>query len=197
MRKKLLLVSLSLVLALIGMMPATAALAKPAIGVVATGFVTEIQTTGENVVPIGNWGWKVTDRTVKGVFNGPEIVDEFTFTYNAIVDLTQAGMLWGTLSTGDYTLNVFGRSESAYFYGWYDEAAGIPLYGLDVSGSWNARCGAVGGGQFTASLVFIPSADGAHIEYIIPPLSPITLTGKLTPVNWWWYFWRWFWGGRH
>jgi hypothetical protein len=205
MRRKLLLFGLSLILVLVSMMPATAVLAKPATQVVASGYVAGIDlTTEENVVPIGDWGWRVTNRSLVGTLLGPEISDDFIFTYNAIVDLTQKGSLYGTLSTSEYTLSVYGKSDSYYFIGWFlepglspDYPYGIPILGLDVHGSWVATSGATGGGQFAASLTFIPSADGAHIEVIDPYNSPITLTGKFTPIkhNWWWW-WSWLWG-RH
>jgi len=194
MRRKIALVGLVLALVLTGVMPAAAVEAKgikPVTGVVASGFITQIDpTTTENVVPLGKtqWGWKVTGRSVNGVFTGPEINDSFTFTYNAIVDLTQAGTLWGKLKTSDYTLDVFGKSGSAYFVGMYGE---YPLYGVDIKGTWSAAFGAVGGGEFTGSLVFIPSADGAHIAAIIPDYSPITLTGVFVDKTW---SWNWWWG---
>jgi hypothetical protein len=195
MKRKIVLVGLALALILTCVMPAAGVAAKgnqPATGVVATGFITQIDpTTTENVVPLGTpqWGWKVTGRSVNGIFAGPQINDSFTFTYNAIVDLTQAGTLWGTLKTADYTLNVLGKSGSAYFVGMYGE---YPLFGVDITGKWSAARGAVGGGDFTGSLVFIPSPDGAHIAAIIPDYSPITLTGvfvdKTGGWNWWWHW---------
>ena len=203
MKRKVALIGLVLALVLTGLMPAAGVEAKgiqPVTGVVASGFLTNIDpTTTENVAPLGKpqWGWKVTGRSVDGVFTGPEINDAFTFTYNAIVNLQQAGTLWGTLNTPDYTLDVYGQSGSYYLVGWY--AKDVPILGIDVSGTWRVRSGAVGGGEFTATLVFIPTPDQAHIAYIIPGASPITLTGVFVDKTWNWNWWWWglFNRGRH
>ena len=180
MKKKLALILLTLVLVLTGLMPAAIAAAKPGTAVVASGFITYIAPTelGEMVNPAGDSGrWRVANRTVGGVFSGPDIAGDFTFTYKANVAVSQAGNLHGVLTAGQYTLNVDGKTQAAVFVGWY--VPGIPLYQIQISGKWTALDGGKGNGDFTASILFIPSPDGAHIAYIIPPSSPITLTGSL------------------
>ena len=186
MKNKLALILLTLLLVLTGLMPATIAAAKPGTAVVASGVITYIAPTalGEMVNPAGDSGrWRVANRTVGGLFFGPDIAGYFTFTYKANVAASQAGNLHGVLTAGQYVLNVEGKTGAAI--GPIDTIdlgppyGEVPLYKIEISGQWTVLAGGKGNGDFTATIVFVPSPDGAHIALIIPPSSPITLTGSL------------------
>ncbi|MDD5038501.1 MAG: hypothetical protein PHN78_04210 [Dehalococcoidales bacterium] len=181
MKRKGALVILALALALASLVPAMTVLAKPGSEVVAQGNITYVAPTelGEMVYAAGDSGrWRVVDRAVGGIFNGPGIVGDFAFTYKANVAASQAGKLHGTLNAAQYVINVNGTAEAATFFGYYGP---YPLYEIKLGGNWTVLDGAKGNGDFTANIVFIPSADGAHIAFIIPEYSVITLTGSLVP----------------
>ena len=102
MRKRLLIISLVLVLALTVLSPA-AALAWGEFNAPfnCEGVIDEIEPTiiGENVFPLPDGTWWVDDREIWGNFDSGDVIGSFTLTYDAIIDSpwTQVGTFWGTI----------------------------------------------------------------------------------------------------
>ncbi len=172
--KKKLLISLALALLLTTLMPAAVSAAQPPPKLVdfnAVGDITYI--TGGDVLPAGKSGrWRVIERELGGELYG-DITGPYALTYKANVELaTQAGNLHGTLTTGQYSINVNGKIEPLSFYGWYGP---YPLYYLEINGNWTFTDGAQGNGDFIAYAVFIPDEYG-HVLYILD--SGFVMTGK-------------------
>jgi hypothetical protein len=140
----------------------------------AVGTIASI--TPGDVFPAGDSGrWVVAERQITGTLGGG-IDGDFTLTYKANVEsvLTQAGNLHGTLSVGDYVLNVTGKLPALSFFGWYVQDV-IPLYKMDITGKWTLQSGSQGNGDFSATVIFIPTPDG-HVYAIVN--SYISLTGN-------------------
>ena len=171
MGKKLLLISLVLALVLITATPTTAMAAKPT-DFNASGAITYIELGG-SVFPAGDSGrWRVVSRYLEGTFlPGGDINGDFTFTYKANVDSTQAGNLHGTLEVESYLLKVNGKVQPLEI----DPIYGLPK--LTISGRWTFTDGARGQGDFDASLIFIPS--GEHVGMVVA--GAFDMTGKWQP----------------
>jgi hypothetical protein len=180
MKRKLLLISLAVVMALAFLMPTTALAAPPKFS--ASGTLTWISTgTVWPVIP-GNtgFGWyNVKDRVVSGTLSG-DIQGDFTLTYDGLFFVpTQDGTLSGILSTAEgYQFNVAGGTK---FLG-FDATTGAPE--LEINGTWNGD--KVGNrnvnkqyknysGTFDGWVIFVPTPD-YHVKYIIA--SSFTMTGN-------------------
>lgn len=195
MKKKVVLILLTLVLVLAFSMP-TVALAKAPVALNANGVIASIDEG--TVFPAGNSGrYVVASRTILGTLTG-DINGDFTLNYKANVELaTQAGNLHGTLQTASTSLEVNGTIQPLqlyygniyYFYGWYyssnfgwvrlyyvPDVGVVPLFYLEINGHWTALDGAKGNGDFTASVIFVPTPDG-HVAFVVPG-SQLTMTGK-------------------
>jgi hypothetical protein len=177
MKRRILLISLALVLIMTVLAPATALAAKPQ-PFYAAGVISEIEDTeiGDNVFPAGNSGrWRVVDREIAGSLSG-DINDSFLMTYRANIEneLTQAGNLQGTLVAGDDSFNVNGKILPL-------ELVTVPLpFGvfnlpkLTISGHWSLA-GTRGSGEFYGWVIFIPDAAG-HVDTIVA--SSFVMDGK-------------------
>ena len=180
MKKRSLFVSLVLISVLTALMPTAALAAKPTkfVDFNASGVITYI--TGGDVLPAGDSGrWRVIERELDGQLSG-DINGSFALAYKANVELaTQAGNLQGTLVADQYSIKVNGTIQPLEFYGWYiDPVYGIPLYYLEINGSWTFADGAQGNGDFAAYAIFIPTPDG-HVYAIVA--SGFDMTGKWKP----------------
>lgn len=200
MKKKLLFISLALVLALAVLIPGVALAAKP-VPFSASGTITYISPG--NVLPAGESGrWVVVERDIEGTLSG-DISGAFTFSYKANVELaTQAGNLHGTLTMddGSYILKVNGEieplemapipgavtlTEDWYFpFPPYFLPAGTTLPDgtlmpkLTLNGRWTFIEGAKGNGNFEAWAQFTTNLEG-HVNAIY--FSAFDLTGKWQP----------------
>lgn len=195
MKKRLLSISLVLVSVLTALMPTAVLAAKP-VEFKATGNIAYI--TEGDVLPAGNSGqWRVIERELGGTLSG-DINGAFTLNYKANVELaTQAGNLHGTLQAGSQVLEVNGKIEplkpyhgNAFYFVmeyvdpvfglvriYYVPGVGyVPLFDLEINGHWTSVSGANGNGDFTASVIFIPTPEG-HVAYVLP-VSQVNLTGK-------------------
>jgi len=170
-KKKLLFISLALVLVLGALIPAVALAAKP-VEFNASGNITYIELGG-SVFPAGESGrWVVASRYLDGTFLSGDVNGDFTLTYKANVDSEQAGNLHGLLEVGAYTLRVNGTIEPlemVYFEPWDTY---LPM--LTISGHWTFIEGAQGQGDFDAWLIFIPF--GEHVGMVVA--GEFTMTGK-------------------
>jgi hypothetical protein len=194
-KKKLLFIGLVTMLVLAFSMP-SAALAKAPAAINAGGVITSIDDG--TVFPAGNSGrYVVAARTITGTLAG-DISGDFTLNYKANVELaTQAGNLHGTLVAGSQVLEVNGNIQPLQAYAgnlytflgvftvpgfgplpfYYVPGVGAtPLFDLEISGHWTATSGAKGNGNFTASVIFIPTADG-HVAFVVPG-SQLSMSGK-------------------
>jgi len=170
MKRRLLLISLVLVLILTALVPATALAARPQ-SFYTAGEITYV-SPGE-VLPAGESGrWRVIERELRGELLSEDISGPFTMTYKANVELaTQAGNLHGTLETGDYTFRVNGKVQPLEIV---PIAPGIYLPKLTINGNWTLGDGARGNGEFDAWVIFIP--EGGHVGTIVA--SSFTMDGK-------------------
>lgn len=178
MKKRLLLISLMLVL-LTALMPATALAAKPP-PLSAAGEINYIEATviGDNVFPAGNSGrWRVVSREMGGELSG-DINGSFLLTYKANIESTetQAGNLHGDLEVGSYVFKVNGKIQPLELVGIIEIAPGFyaPKLKLAINGHWSLS-GGQGNGDFDAWVVFIPDASG-HVASILA--SSFTMDGK-------------------
>ncbi|MFH0913751.1 MAG: hypothetical protein V1849_00485 [Chloroflexota bacterium] len=165
--KRMLLVSLVLVLVGTVFLPGAALAALPE-DFSASGTISAISDPVEFAA--GKSGrFVVEERTVTGALSG-DVGGDFALTYRANVELaTQAGNLHGTLSVGSYVFRVQGKIEPLGF---------VPAPVLTISGQWTLIEGARGQGNFDAWAVFVPDAQG-HVVFILA--SSITMTGQWQP----------------
>lgn len=166
MKRRLLFVSLALVLMLMALAP-TALAAKPQ-PFYAAGVITGIEDTviGDNAFPAGDSGrWRVVDRQIEGELLSGDITGSFLMTYKADVELvTQAGNLHGTLETGGYTFRVNGKIQPLEMV---PSPLGVDLPKLTISGHWSLVAGSgPGQGNFDAWVIFIPDEYG-HVVAIV------------------------------
>jgi len=174
MKRKLLFISLTLVLVLTTLMPATTLAAKPAyFG--AVGIVTYISPG--TVHPAGESGrWVVDERELGGTFLSGDIDGDFTMNYKANVELsTQAGNIHGTLKAGPYVLKLNGKIQPLEMV---PTPFGVDLPRLTIKGYWTFTNGEQGGGNFDTWVIFIPTPEG-HVSNIVA--SAINLTGNWQP----------------
>ena len=185
MKKRLLSISLALVLLLTALIPASALAAKP-VSFDASGTITDI--SAGDVFPAGKSGrWVVAERELMGTLSG-DISGEFTMTYKANVESveTQAGNLHGTITVGSYVLKVNGKIEPLTQVGfvYWEIAPGywtwMPKLKLTLSGHGTFIEGTQGNGDFSAEVVFVPTLDG-HVDTIFPDESTLTISGKWQP----------------
>ncbi|MFH1647080.1 MAG: hypothetical protein ABID71_05310 [Chloroflexota bacterium] len=173
MKKRTLLFSLGLVLALTVLVPTAALAAKPQ-PFYAAGVISGIEDTvvGENAFPAGNSGrWRVVDREITGQLSG-DINDGFVLAYKANVELaTQAGNLHGTLEAGGYSFKVNGKIQPLEMV---PTPLGFDLPRLTITGHWSRTAGP-GQGDFEAWVVFIPD-DYGHVVMIVA--SSFVMEGK-------------------
>jgi len=169
--KKILFISLALVIALTVFMPAPALAAKP-VPFYASGIITAI--SDGTVKPAGDSGrFVVVTRDIEVVLNGdigqPNI--HYAFSYKANVELaTQAGNLHGTLLVDGKTLNINGKIGVGM--------TPLGIHGLIIDGHWNFTDGAKGEGDLAVWALPITDKYG-HVLYI--PYSSFTLTGQWQP----------------
>ena len=172
MKRRLLFISVILAFVLANLMPAAALAAKPGLEEFnATGTISYI--TPGKVLPAGETGkWVVVKRELGGSLSG-SINGAFTMNYHAIIEsmFTQAGTLHGTLEVGSYVLKVDGTIQPLE---WLGEPFASPAL-LTMSGQWRFTNSTWGRGDFSASVLFIPTPEG-HVGSIID--SAFTMTGK-------------------
>jgi len=173
MKRRLLIISLVLALALVAMTPA-AALADE-------GRPTKIEAYGEItgitagiVTPLGESGrWRVIEREILGTISG-DINGDFNLTYKGVFKLEdQAGNFHGTMETGTYFLRVNGKVQPLEMVQIGPE---IYLPKLTITGHWTFTDGAQGQGDLNGWAIFIPTSEG-HVGAIIA--SAFALTGQL------------------
>lgn len=168
--RRIFIISLTLALALILLLPSVAAAASPDFS--AEGNINGISPTliGVNAIPLGNSGnWRVIDRDITGTFTSGDLEGEYTLTYGGVFDIqTQAGCLTGTLKNGNKTLFINAKADPLTFV-----EGGAPR--LEINGHWKGVSGIHAQGTFSAWVVFIPDADG-HIVAILD--SSFSMSGK-------------------
>ena len=179
MKRRLLLISLALVMMLMALAPATALAAKPQ-SLRAAGEINYIEATviGDNAFTAGNSGrWRVVGREIGGELSG-DINGSFLMTYKANIESTetQAGNLHGTLDVGEYSFKVNGKIQPLKLVGVVEIAPGLyaPKLELAINGHWNLS-GRKGNGAFNAWVIFIPDENG-HVASILA--SSFTMDGK-------------------
>lgn len=172
MKKRILVISLTLALILAALTPTAALAAKP-VPFEAEGTINYISPG--DVVPAGESGrWRVIERELTGVFLSGDITGPFTMTYRANVELaTQAGNLHGTLEAESCLLRVNGKIQPLEFSHWWIPT--VPVMKLTINGHWTTNEGARGNGDFTAEVYFVPTPEG-HVAFIVD--SSFTMTGQ-------------------
>jgi hypothetical protein len=174
MKKRILAIALTLVLAITALAPAAALAAKP-VTFHAAGFITYIEDTqvGENAFPAGESGrWRVIDREIGGEVSG-DINGSFRLTYQANVELaTQAGNMHGVLVTDGYSFKVNGKIQALTME---PSPLGFDLPVLTISGHWNLEGPGPGQGDFEARVQFVPDEYG-HVVMIVA--SSFEMQGK-------------------
>jgi len=165
MKRRMLFISLVLVLVLAALMPATALAAKPQ-SFNASGSIAYIEDTviGDNVFPAGNSGrWRVVNREIGGELSG-DINGSFVMTYQANIESqwTQAGNLHGDLDAGGYHLKVNGAIQPLELV---PSPLGVSLPKLTIAGHWS-RAGGQGQGDFDAWVIFVPDEYG-HVAWVV------------------------------
>ena len=179
MKRKSLLIGLTLALLSILIMPVSALAAQP-VAFNASGTISSI-TTGD-VMAAGKSGrWVVQERELCGSLSG-DINGDFVLTYKANVDENQAGNLAGKLVVGEgaYIMRLNGKSQPMDFV-WFEEF-GVYLPRLSINGHWTLTEGAKGEGNYEAWFVFVPYIDeqgNVHVGQIVG--SAIVLSGKQQP----------------
>ncbi|GEM_PF-1424632 len=174
--KKVLFISLALVIALTAFIPAPAMAAKP-VPFNASGTVLYI--TPGTVKPAGDSGrFVVVERDIVGSLSG-SITGAFTLSYKANVELaTQAGNLHGTMQIGaNNTLNVNGKIEPLAFAGFSVLIPGNLVFKSTIDGQWNFLVGANGSGKFNADILLIIDPLTLHVVGFEPG-SSVILTGQ-------------------
>lgn len=174
MKKRILLISLALVLLFTMLAPAAALAAKPQT-FQAAGVITYIEDTqvGDNAFPAGNSSrWRVIDREIGGELLG-DISGSFVLTYKANVELaTQAGNLHGVLETGEYSFRVNDKIQPLTMA---PSPLGFDLPVLTLNGHWTLTDKGQGQGDFAAWVQFIPDEYG-HVVMIVA--SSFEMDGK-------------------
>ncbi len=186
MKAKTFAFGLMLALTLILLIPAEIQAMKP-VEFNAQGTINSISNPPDAVViPAGeSLRWMVLERDIIGSISG-DIEGDFTITYKANVDLSQAGIFQGMLivDEGSYEIEMNGKSQPFEIVGSitnpYPPPTSIPILRITISGNWNFISGARGQGEFEASFDFIPTPDN-HIAYIVD--SEFTLTGMWQPPD--------------
>ena len=179
MKRKTLLIGLTLALLSILVMPVSALAAQP-VAFSASGTISSISTG--DVLAAGKSGrWVVQERELCGSLSG-DINGDFVLTYKANVDENQAGNLAGELMVGQdaYIMRLNGKSQPMDFV-WF-EAFGIYLPRLSINGHWALTEGTKGEGDFEAWFVFVPYIDeqgNVHVGQIVG--SAIILSGNWQP----------------
>ncbi|MDO8636139.1 MAG: hypothetical protein Q7R34_07850 [Dehalococcoidia bacterium] len=177
--KKVLFISLALVIALTAFMPAPALAAKPQ-AFSASGTVYYI--TPGTVKPAGDSGrFVVVERDIVGSLSG-SINGAFTLSYKANVELTtQAGNLHGTMQVGaNNTLNVNGKIQPLVFAGFSNDQPGNLVFMSTIDGHWNFLSGGNGSGKFDANILLIIDPLTLHVVGFETG-SSINLTGQWQP----------------
>ncbi|MFC2038793.1 hypothetical protein ACFLUG_03370 [Chloroflexota bacterium] len=188
MKKKILLIFLTLVMVMTFSGPATALAAKPS-DFNSSGIILGILPSDE--FDAGNSGRVVVqERQLMGYLAGPDISGPFIMTYQANVELyTQEGNFHGTLLVLDdaynptYNLKVNGKSGSDQPVPVFDP---IPIFPegyhlemtLTINGNYTFADGAKGEGKFEGSVIAKLTPQG-HI-YAFGD-SAISLAGKWQP----------------
>ncbi len=174
MKKRMLFISLALVLVLTVLIPG-AALAAKSQPFYAAGAITGIEDTvvGENAFPAGESGrWRVIDREITGQLSG-DVSGDFVMNYRANVELaTQAGNLHGNLVVDDASFKVNGKIQPLEMV---PTPLGIDLPKLTITGHWNLDGKGPGNGDFEAWVIFVPDEYG-HVVMIIA--SSFIMEGK-------------------
>lgn len=187
MRRRLLITSLVLALALTVLPPAVAlACGEFDAPFNCEGVINEIEPTiiGENVFPLPDGTWLVVDREIWGSFNSGDVIGPFTLTYDAIIESawTQVGTFEGTILAWDdededsRIFEVTGSLEPVEIVS-EGPFAGLPK--VTVHGQWSLieDDEVYGIGDLEAWAIFIPDwIDGQpHVGEIVD--SSFTLTG--------------------
>ncbi len=186
MKRRLLLISLVLVLMLTALAPATALAAKPQ-SFNAAGEINYIEATviGDNIFSAGNSGrWRVVGREIGGELSG-DVSGSFLMTYKANIESTdtQAGNLHGTLGVGDYSFKVNGKIQPVEIIAWLVPGQIPLLLQITINGHW-ALQGGKGNGDFYGVIVFEPdwellqTTGQVHVGTIHTDMSPFNMTGK-------------------
>jgi len=174
MKRRMVFISLALVLALTMLIPGAALAGKPQ-PFYAAGVITGIEDTviGENAFPAGESGrWRVIDREITGQLSG-DVSGDFVMNYRANVELaTQAGNLHGNLVAGDDSFKVNGKIQPLEIV---MSPLGIYLPKLTINGQWSLDGKGPGTGDFEAWVIFIPDEYG-HVVMIIA--SSFVMEGK-------------------
>lgn len=174
MKKKILVLSLGAVMALllIGALPMSAKAAQQPMS--ATGTITYI--SGTVGFPTGTSGnYKVMSRSVSGSFVSGDLTGDYSFTYKANVDLnTQAGNVNGNLINGSLTFDCAGTSYPVIWIPSSDSPVGY-IGTSSADGTWEGHSWP-GSGTFNTTFSFVPTLDG-HIDYILPG-STFTISGQ-------------------
>ncbi|MCK4863347.1 MAG: hypothetical protein KAS25_03575 [Dehalococcoidales bacterium] len=165
MKRRMLFISLALVLVLTMLIPGTALAVKPQ-PFYAAGVITGIEDTviGDNAFPAGESGrWRVVGRDITGQLSG-DVSGSFVMTYKANVELaTQAGNLQGNLVMDDASFKVNGKIQPLEIV---PTPLGIDLPKLTITGHWNLDGKGPGNGDFEAWVIFVPDEYG-HVVMII------------------------------
>jgi hypothetical protein len=165
MKRRILFLSLALVLLLTVLIPGAALAAKPQ-PFNATGSINGIEDTvvGENAFPAGESGrWRVIDREIYGELAG-DVNGGFVMNYRANVELaTQAGNLHGDMTVGDTAFKVNGKIQPLEMV---PTPLGFDLPKLTITGHWNLDGKGPGNGDFEAWVIFIPDEYG-HVVMIV------------------------------
>jgi len=174
MKRRMLFISLALVLVLTVLIPG-AALAAKSQPFYAAGVITGIEDTviGDNAFPAGESGrWRVVDREITGQLSG-DVSGDFIMNYRANVELaTQAGNLHGDLVMDGASFKVNGKIQPLEMV---PTPLGIDLPKLTITGHWNLDGKGPGNGNFEAWVIFVPDEYG-HVVMIIA--SSFVMEGK-------------------
>ena len=180
MKRKILLIGLTVALALVLLVPTAAFAAKP-VAFLASGTISSISPG--DVQPAGNSGrWIVHERDLYGTISG-DINGDYVLNYRATVDENQEGNLAGKLTVQGqdvYNLSINGKSQPMEFV-WF-EPFNTYLPRLSINGKWAFIKGEQGQGTFEAWFVFIPYIDeqgNVHVGQIVS--SALEMTGKWQP----------------
>ena len=181
MKKRLLVISLTLVLILSVLAPVTALAAKP---VPFSAEGTIISISPGDVAPAGVSGrYRVIERVITGDLTG-DISGPFTLTYKANVELvTQAGRFVGDMEAGSSQLKVNGQIQPVEVIAWLVPDVVPYLLRMTIDGHWTVIKGQ-GNGDFSAVIVFEPDwvlleqTGEIHVGNIHSVLSPFIMTGQ-------------------
>ena len=186
MKRRILFISLVLVLMLTALVPSTALAAKPQT-FNAGGAIDYIEATviEDNAFPAGNSGrWRVVDREIAGELSG-DVSGRFVMTYKANIESadTQAGNFNGVLDVGEYSFKVNGKTQPVEVIAWLVPGQIPYLLQLTMAGHWSTQ-GARGSGVFSGAVVFEPDwillaqTGQVHVGAIHPEMSPFVMSGK-------------------